>query len=217
MSKNETPAQAGNVKTDGTAFLAALAAAIWDIHKARRISRSVGTVLAHFGIEVPEDTATNAEAPAFKLPTVGPDPDDHITYSVSFKDLGEAAQAKLRTEAVKSLRRQAYDYFRSQVEDYGRYNVVEVTRHFGKLAFPMPDTQTSVSGMIRQGDRWETISTTLAGTVTTEQARDAMTPLASHSPGYLLAQQAFPEGKHDESLTREVYAHTESVWKPLED
>lgn len=216
MSKqNDGQPQAGNVKTDGAAFLTALATALWEIHKARRIARSVGVVLAHFGIEVPEDTATNADAPTFKLPATGPSDDETVgSYSgVQFRDLNEDAKAKRRAQYVKDLRRQAYDFLRGQVEDIGRYNVAEVTRHFGKLGFPMPDTQTNISGMIRQGDHWEAISATVPGTVTEDEAKDAMRPLASHSPGHILSEQAFPARTDTESLLREVYVYTQSVWQ----
>lgn len=204
-----------DVRTNGEAFMAALANALWDIHKSRRISRSIGAVLARFGIEVPEDTATNAEAPEFKLPSMVPADDEYIGHGVDFKDLSDEAKAKKIAEKVKAHRQDAYEYLRSQCEDYGRYNVAEVTRHFGKLGFPMPDTQTTISAEVRQGETWKLVTTTVPGTVTEDEARQALEPLASHSEAHNMAQQAFPQGDHTESLLR-VYLNTESVWKPLD-
>lgn len=198
---------------DRETFLQALARALWDIHQANHVRRSVGDQLANFGITCPDtDGKTAPEAFDINSPE-----DTYIGSGVYVSDLSPEKQAAHRAKELLNLRRSAYTWLRDQVEDYGRYNAGEVVRHFGKLEFPMPKQVSTVSAEVRQGDTAEYVCATVDGEMTREQVIEKLTPFASNSPAHLLTVAAFGDGSHSEDLVQHISIRTRTEWPSTDE
>jgi hypothetical protein len=220
MSKHDNENEnTGNAAADPrAAFLAKFAAALWDIHKARRVRRDTGDTLSMFGITTGE--VTGDETPEF---TVAPiNPETYIGAGMLLRDLSEAKQAEYVARELTRVRKQAYSWLKERTEDYGDYTAESVIRHFQALGFPLPKQTTEVRAYVRQGDGSSNVYVccTLDGEVGEDTVKAALLPHASHSESYNLTMAAFPSangGTASEDLVSEVRARVRTNWADISD
>jgi hypothetical protein len=212
--------QQKTVTNDLATFAQALAEVIWEIHQANRLRDYTEQNLAHFGISPPETAPDPGQAPKFTI--TPPDEDEYLGGGIHRRDLSEAAKAERDADDLRDKRMSAYRWLRGKVredEHYGYdsgFKLSEVTRQLAKLGFPQPQTETQVTGYIRQGDDQFHVSVTVPGTMTEDEARAKLASIGSHSARHLAIVEAFGEGSHSEALTESVSVRTSSVWPPLD-